>query len=169
MNEKHFFHAVNRGDIKLIQQTLDLGVDINLKNRYGETALMLAASCEDYFLVEFLVNNGADIDIRDNQGNNAIAIASLSNEEDSAMYQLIINLLNKFESDSKEFNKDKANGFKIYYKNYEKLKLKVKVELDNYLIKDISNIVIDYIQKPSFKEWIDIVNDKNSSNCCIIL
>ncbi|MCY3541167.1 MAG: hypothetical protein F4X56_09885 [Gammaproteobacteria bacterium] len=56
------------GNIKYIQELLDMGVDVNIRNHKGETALHCASKAGLVPIVELLLANGARIDLRDNSG-----------------------------------------------------------------------------------------------------
>jgi len=51
---------------------------------------------------------------------------------------------------SQAYYNDKANGFKLFSDKYTELLL------NQYLLKDLSNIVTGYLE-PSFQEWINLI------------
>jgi hypothetical protein len=53
--------AVTRGDVEAVRQLLRSGADVNARDRYGQTALMLAAHHGHRELAETLVRSGADL------------------------------------------------------------------------------------------------------------
>ena len=54
---------------------LDRGADINVKDKYGKTALHLAASCGYKAKAQLLLDRGADISATDNDSLTALQIA----------------------------------------------------------------------------------------------
>ncbi len=54
--------AVGNGDASLCQQLIEAGADINARDRYGQTAVMIAARQGFTELVRLLVDNGAELD-----------------------------------------------------------------------------------------------------------
>ena len=68
--------AAFNGNIELVRFLLDKGLDINLQDIYGQTALMFAIDNSDNIkMVRFLVENGANINLKDNNDKTAIIIA----------------------------------------------------------------------------------------------
>ena len=60
-----FFDAVRKGDIQKVQSFLQQGTDVNVKNRYGTTALMFACDKGNLEMVNFLIEKGADLKVKD--------------------------------------------------------------------------------------------------------
>lgn len=54
-------NAVTRGDLPVVRELLESGADINSRDRYGQTALMLAARRGLQEVVEILIEHGADL------------------------------------------------------------------------------------------------------------
>lgn len=57
-----------RKALELIAYTLELGIDINARNRNGDTGLHKAASRGYNMIVQYLADNGADLDVVNNRG-----------------------------------------------------------------------------------------------------
>ncbi len=72
---KALINAAKKGDVDALQALLGKGVDINTKDRYGMTPLILAAFGGHYNMVEILIDNGADVDAEDKDGNTALLVA----------------------------------------------------------------------------------------------
>src|SRR5262245_40251219 len=75
------FEAANAGDSTRVRSLLDQGVEINARNRNGETALMRAVALPareqrnksaNTSVVELLLTRGAEIEATDNRGETAL-------------------------------------------------------------------------------------------------
>jgi uncharacterized protein len=55
--------AVTGGDVEMVRQLLRAGANVNARDRYGQTALMLAAHRGHWEMVEVLVAAGADLNV----------------------------------------------------------------------------------------------------------
>lgn len=55
--------AVTHGDVEGVRELLAAGADVNARNRYGQTALMLAAHHGHLQVAEALVEAGADLNV----------------------------------------------------------------------------------------------------------
>jgi ankyrin repeat protein len=58
-----WLNAAKSGDVEGARALLDLGVDINARDRFGQTALMLAAHHGHGALVEMLIERKADLNV----------------------------------------------------------------------------------------------------------
>lgn len=56
--------ATRAGDVGRVRQLIELGADVDARDRYNQTALMHAAHRGDLALVELLVGSGADLEVR---------------------------------------------------------------------------------------------------------
>ncbi|GAB4185186.1 MAG: hypothetical protein Tsb0015_01940 [Simkaniaceae bacterium] len=68
-----FFVAVRKSNRKAAGVFLENGLDVNIQDKEGRTALHY---CQDPLLVKFLIRKGAKIDVRDNSGLTALHIAA---------------------------------------------------------------------------------------------
>jgi ankyrin repeat protein len=55
--------AVTHGDVEGVRELITAGADVNARNRYGQTALMLAAHHGHLQVAEALVEAGADLNV----------------------------------------------------------------------------------------------------------
>lgn len=67
--------AVTRGDVEAVRQLLQSGADVNARDRYGQTALMLAAHHGHREVVETLVGSGADLNVTAKYNLSALMLA----------------------------------------------------------------------------------------------
>ena len=65
-NIDQFVSAADRGDYDVVSSLLSRGIDIDQKNRYGNTALIDASSMGHERVVSLLIERGANIDIQNN-------------------------------------------------------------------------------------------------------
>jgi ankyrin repeat protein len=54
--------AVRRGDAQVVRELVTAGADVNARDRYGQTGLMLAAHAGHADVVDVLIDAGADLD-----------------------------------------------------------------------------------------------------------
>jgi ankyrin repeat protein len=60
-----FWKAARANDVKTLKEFLDKGMDVNVKNRYGVTALSFASDKGNLAAVELLLEHGADPNLKD--------------------------------------------------------------------------------------------------------
>jgi len=71
-------------DLKMVEQLLKDGIDVNQKNDRGMSSLHISSSTVNIALASLLLKNGADIEAKDNQGNTPLWTATMfskGNEE----------------------------------------------------------------------------------------
>jgi ankyrin repeat protein len=67
--------AVTQGDVEAVRALLGSGADVNARDRYGQTALMLAAHHGHRGIVETLVGAGADLNVTAKYNLSALMLA----------------------------------------------------------------------------------------------
>ena len=70
-----FFAAVNAGNLSTVKQAIEFGINVNSKDRYGDTALIKASDGTTEIL-KSLLESGADVDARDCREATALMYAS---------------------------------------------------------------------------------------------
>lgn len=75
--------ACYRNDLKLLEDILKLGGDINAQKSDGSTALHIASKSGNKNILKVLYNYGVDINVVDNYGDNAIDLAEKNNDNDT--------------------------------------------------------------------------------------
>jgi len=69
------------GPVEKVQLLLERGVDVNLKNQSGMTAIFFAAQAKQSAIVNLLLNAGADLNIKDDLGLSAIDYTHFTSRE----------------------------------------------------------------------------------------
>ena len=113
--EKALFDAINVGEIDMLDNILKIAstsnqdqLDINVKNKHGNTPLILAAENDDVEMVRLLLNFGADVDELNDDGNAAFHVTD-NNE--------IINLLITFGTEHYDPTDDAVERNRIRVRN----------------------------------------------------
>lgn len=76
--------AITRGDVEASRQLLRAGASINARDRYGQTALMLAAHYGHRELVGLLIEHGADLNVTAKYHLSALMLAVVAGHTDVA-------------------------------------------------------------------------------------
>ena len=83
--EKHQYQGqINLGYIH--DEEVDSQDDLNIRDKWGMTELMRAASEGHGDIVQYLHQHGADINTRDNDGWTAVMLAALGGNKDIVRY-----------------------------------------------------------------------------------
>ena len=77
--------AIKRGDVQNILELLDRGTDVNVRDRHGQTALMLAAQAGHRQVVEALIAHKANLNITAKYGLSALMLALVAEHEKVAL------------------------------------------------------------------------------------
>jgi len=67
--------ALQDGDVEAVRELLRSGANVNTRDRYGQTALMLAAHRGSREIVELLIASGADLNVTAKYGLSALMLA----------------------------------------------------------------------------------------------
>ncbi|MFK7816778.1 MAG: ankyrin repeat domain-containing protein [Gammaproteobacteria bacterium] len=60
------------GEVRVFKKIIELGLDLNTQNKFGNTPLMECALIDRWDMVELLLAHGADPEIKNNDNENAI-------------------------------------------------------------------------------------------------
>jgi len=74
-----------------LQEALDLGLDINIQDKFGATPLLRAIEKNRFDNVKFLIEHGADIQIKENLGFDALNRAISSPYDNTELVTYLIN------------------------------------------------------------------------------
>lgn len=89
---------------EIVELLIDGGLEVNGRDNFGKTALMLAATSNDVPVIEVLLKKGADINIQDSYGFTALIWSILLNNPEATKYLL------KHRPDTNLQTKDKIEG-----------------------------------------------------------
>ncbi|MDI7224793.1 ankyrin repeat domain-containing protein [Leptospira santarosai] len=73
---------------EIVELLIDGGLEVNGRDNFGKTALMLAAQSNDVPVIEALLKKGADINIQDSSGYTALIWSILLNNPEATKYLL---------------------------------------------------------------------------------
>ncbi len=76
--------AIKRGDDQIVLELLGRGTDVDARDRYGQTALMLAAHAGHREVVEILIRHRANLNLTAKYGLSALMLALVAGHEDVA-------------------------------------------------------------------------------------
>jgi len=81
---KAWENAIRCGDVQIVLDLIERGADLNGLDRYGQTALMLAAHAGHRELVEILIARRADLNVTAKFGLSALMLAIVAGHADIA-------------------------------------------------------------------------------------
>jgi ankyrin repeat protein len=76
--------TIKRRDIDAIRELLSRGADIDARDRYGQTGLMIAAHSGDLEIVATLIENGASLNVTAKFGLSALMLAIVAGHTETA-------------------------------------------------------------------------------------
>ena len=76
--------------LDIVKELLAAGADVNMQNRYGETALMTAVASKDLDTVKELITAGADVNMQNRYGETALYRASSNGSKHSGIVEELI-------------------------------------------------------------------------------
>ncbi|EPL9570091.1 ankyrin repeat domain-containing protein [Providencia rettgeri] len=85
---QEFLTAAEKGQLELLKNCIEKGVDINTTNRQGRTAIVNASLNKHYECVSFLISAGADIDKQDQTCFNPFLLSCLN--DDLTLLRLVL-------------------------------------------------------------------------------
>jgi ankyrin repeat protein len=138
-DKEAFKQALNIGDIGLVNQFLEAGMDIDTKlGGYQVTPLMVAVERKNIELFNFLIEKNADIHLKDSSDNTILHYAGHSRENSEFVRAMLS--VDDIESLFYETNTAGNNFFKsaVNHKDYDSMQLyidkgfDIKTPLDNY-------------------------------------
>uniref|UniRef100_A0A8C5YRQ1 Fibronectin type 3 and ankyrin repeat domains 1 protein n=1 Tax=Marmota marmota marmota TaxID=9994 RepID=A0A8C5YRQ1_MARMA len=87
ISSEHFHRAINVNDEDLLVQILEGGhVKVDVPNKFGFTALMVAAQKGYTRLVKILVSNGTDVNLKNGSGKDSLMLACYAGHLDVVKY-----------------------------------------------------------------------------------
>lgn len=76
--------SIEKGDMKRVKKSLEIGADVNGRDNNGNTALMQALLRNEYEMATLFINKGADVNIRNVVGETALMITAQRNQIEMA-------------------------------------------------------------------------------------
>ena len=76
--------AIKRGDVRCVRDLLDRGADVDARDRYGQTALMIAAHAGHREVVEALIAHGANLNTTAKYGLSALMLTLVAGHAEVA-------------------------------------------------------------------------------------
>jgi ankyrin repeat protein len=76
--------AIKRGDADAVRDLFAQGADVDARDRYGQTGLMLAAHAGHHGVVEVLVSHGANLNVTAKFGLSALMLAVVAGHAEIA-------------------------------------------------------------------------------------
>jgi len=81
METNEFFDAVRERNYEKVLLFIHDGIDVNMRDEHGRTALMVAAEKGYPEIAELLIDYGADVNARDNHGRDALYYAIINTKK----------------------------------------------------------------------------------------
>ena len=80
--EKQLLKWTTKGDVKGVLSLIKVGVDVNIQDQKGWTALMIASHNGHVKVTELLIREGANVNVQSNVGDTALILATKQNKTD---------------------------------------------------------------------------------------
>ena len=74
--EELLFNAIRTSNAEMAQQAIDLGADVNARNKFGETSLHFAAWNGQPELAKLFIENGADMNAKNDRNETPLQLAT---------------------------------------------------------------------------------------------
>lgn len=97
--------AAERGDVKVMNDMIKAGADVNISDDVFGNPVASAASSANYEAVKLLVDRGANVNVPDGQGMTPLMSAALSGNPE------VVRLLLSKGADANAFNKKRSSKF----------------------------------------------------------
>lgn len=81
-------HASFHSDLPWLRELVERGVDLDVRDRFGQSGLMMAANANQLESVKVLLDAGAPVNVTDDEGNTPLMFASQQGSEE--IVQLLI-------------------------------------------------------------------------------
>ena len=151
LSEKLFTNNIDQ-----VIACIEKGANLDLQEKYGETALIRAISCENYKIVELLIEKGANLDLQDDYGRTALIKAIFY-----VNYNIVELLIEKGANlDLQDKDGETALMIAIDYNNYKIAELLIEKGA-NLALKDKAKFdALYYAKQSEEKTIIKLIEDK---------
>jgi len=124
-NSKALIKAIKANDIDAVKNLLKKRyIDVNIQNKYHDTALMLAVKNNNSEIVQILLDNGANPNIQNNNGKTPLMLVAINNKSEIAQV-----LLDKdADPDTQDNNGYTALDMALMHKNQAIINLIIKTK-----------------------------------------
>lgn len=148
--EMDIFTASLFGDLKTIQQHIAAGTNLNQKDAYGSTALIIAATFGKTEVANALIEGGADLNVTNNEGGTALHSAAFlcRTEIVKALVDNGIdkNIKNNYGSTARESVLAPFEAVKPIYDQFSKDLGPLGLKLDYAQLEETRPIIADLLQ-----------------------
>lgn len=86
MDNDQLLEAASRGDIVEVNRCLDAGINVNVQNLAGRTALHNAAEDDHVDCLRYLIEKGADIEMEDRNIHTALLVSAMNGSCECLVY-----------------------------------------------------------------------------------
>jgi len=87
--ESSLMDDINNNNIVHIKRLIDSGVDLDVQDNEGDTALTWAAYKSNKEIVELLITAGASLNVQDNDGNTALILSLFKNNNNIEIAKIL--------------------------------------------------------------------------------
>ena len=74
--EYRFLKAIKSNKLEIVKECINQNVDINVQDKFKNTALILSSSNGSLGIVKYLIDQGADLNVKNNDMNTALILGS---------------------------------------------------------------------------------------------
>lgn len=156
-------HASKNGHLRLVQELIHRGCDVNSENMHKETPLYYAVGHGHLEIIRFLITHGADINARCVQGRSPLHIGATSKSVE-ILQELLKNGANANAQDNNGSTPIFGAVFNAYYNNVEILlhytDLSIEDKLERTLLDvsynfELTELIVSYINSLDVKEPVE--------------
>lgn len=160
-NSQDLIDAATKGKVDTVSYLLQRGAPVNDKDRYGRTALMMAAICNQDKIVQLLIENGARVNDKD-ENDKTVLVHAVSYSCDD-----IVKILLKAGANFKEDAVSKEGLTQFFMRNLAIIYIPSFTNMIKYLILDCQSTLLqdnkesrEQVQ-PHLKKLLDYIETQS--------